>query len=122
MPNLKPQLASLAVRIGLIRLFIGISTLVSPSGVGVYWFTNTVLTTAQMKVTQDEVAEEFPEYKQIKDEVDAKENGARYTRASPFKEEDAVKKSVDALKEPEAPPKKTSRKERRRGRGRSKSR
>ncbi|CAE7926492.1 ALB3.2, partial [Symbiodinium necroappetens] len=96
----------------LFPLFIGISTLVSPSGVGVYWFTNTVLTTAQMKVTQDEVAEEFPEYKQIKDDFDAKENGARYTRASPFKEEDAVKKSVDALKEPEAPPKKTSRKER----------
>ncbi|CAE7204024.1 ALB3.2, partial [Symbiodinium natans] len=57
----------------LFPLFIGISTLVSPSGVGVYWLTNTVLTTAQMKVTQDEVAEEFPEYKKIKDEVDAKE-------------------------------------------------
>eukprot|EP00438_Fugacium_kawagutii_P022853 Skav230328 [mRNA] locus=scaffold430:622523:622885:+ [translate_table: standard] len=93
-------------------LFIGISTLVSPQGVGVYWFTNTLLTTAQLKLTQSQVAEEFPEYKKIKDSVDA-EGGKRYTRTSPFVKNDLVEKSVKDLEAPAVAPKKESRSTRR---------
>ncbi|CAK9084256.1 Inner membrane ALBINO3-like protein 2 [Durusdinium trenchii] len=81
-------------------LFIAISTLVSPQGVGIYWFTNTLLTTVQLKFTQNQVAEEFPEYKKIKDAVDAEQDGMRYTRSSPFKKNELVAKSVEDLEDP----------------------
>ncbi|CAJ1329754.1 unnamed protein product [Effrenium voratum] len=77
--------------------FIMISTLVSPQAVGIYWFTNTLLTTGQMKLTQNQVAEEYPEYKKIKDAVDEQDDGRRYTRASPFVKNDLVAKSVEDL-------------------------
>ena len=73
----------------------------SPQGVGIYWFTNTLLTTAQLKLTQNQVAEEFPEYKKIKDAVDADGEGKRYTRTSPFVKNDLVEKSVKELEEPD---------------------
>ena len=104
-------------------LFIGISTLVSPQGVGIYWFTNTLLTTAQLKLTQNEVAEEFPEYKKIKDSVDAGE-GMRYTRNSPFVKNELVAKSVEELEEPagKVEPKQESRSSRRKKRSKSRTR
>eukprot|EP00440_Ansanella_granifera_P035037 gb/GFBE01038002.1/.p1 GENE.gb/GFBE01038002.1/~~gb/GFBE01038002.1/.p1 ORF type:complete len:392 (+),score=88.61 gb/GFBE01038002.1/:1-1176(+) len=88
----------------LFPIFIGISTLVSPAGLGLYWFTNNLLSAGQMKLAQDQVAEEFPDYKRIKDIADAKgpQDGARYTRDSPFLEDpEAVKKSVEELEEGE---------------------
>lgn len=105
-------------------LFIGISTLVSPQGVGVYWFTNTLLTTAQLKFTQNQVAAEFPEYKKIKDAVDAEGEGMRYTRTSPFVKNDLVEKSVKDLEEPSgnAEVKPESRSARRKKRGKSRAR
>ena len=105
-------------------LFIGISTLVSPQGVGVYWFTNTLLTTAQLKFTQNQIAAEFPEYKKIKDSVDAEGEGMRYTRASPFVKNDLVEKSVKDLEEPSgnAEVKPESRRARRKKRGKSRAR
>jgi len=104
-------------------LFIGISTLVSPQGVGIYWFTNTLLTTAQLKLTQNEVAEEFPEYKKIKDSVDAGE-GMRYTRNSPFVKNELVAKSVEELEEPagKVEPKQESRSSRRKKRSKLRTR
>ena len=106
-------------------LFIAISTLVSPQGVGIYWFTNTLLTTGQMKLTQNQVADEFPEYKKIKDTVDAEGDGMRYTRKSPFKKNDLAAKAVEDLENPpekKAASKPKSRSERRKSRGKSKSR
>ena len=41
-----------------------------------------MLTTAQLKMTQNEVAQEFPDYKAIKDSVDAEMGGLRPTRSS----------------------------------------
>ena len=107
-------------------LFIAISTLVSPQGVGVYWFTNTLLTTAQLKLTQNEVAQEFPasrlevgslksieigrfmlfydvlcrffeDYKAIKDSVDAEMGGLRPTRTSSLKPNKMVSESIKDL-------------------------
>lgn len=95
---------------------------------GIYWFTNTLLTTAQLKLTQNEVAEEFPEYKKIKDSVDAGE-GMRYTRNSPFVKNAFVKnelvaKSVEELEEPagKVEPKQESRSSRRKKRSKSRTR
>lgn len=51
--------------LGLFPLIIGYSTLVSPAGLGVYWFMNNVLTQAQTAFIRYQLGEEFPEYKQI---------------------------------------------------------
>mmetsp|Transcript_38860 Transcript_38860/g.77086 ORF Transcript_38860/g.77086 Transcript_38860/m.77086 type:complete len:489 (-) Transcript_38860:93-1559(-) len=44
---------------------VGISTLVSPQGVGIYWFTNSVLTAVQTQQARSKVNEEFPEYSEV---------------------------------------------------------
>jgi len=96
--------------------FIGISTLVSPQGLGLYWLTNSILTGVQTKVTRDQVGEEFPQYRQVAEGVEdgVASDGLRYTRDSPFSamESQAVEESIKKLKPQKAAGKKT-RKQRR---------
>lgn len=95
-------------------VFIGITTLVSPAGLGVYWSLNNFLSTGQMVLVQQMVAAEFPELKRVKEEA-AKDptQSLRYTRQSPFQQENAaVAQSVAKLEEPEVA-KASSRKARR---------
>jgi len=69
--------------------FVGISALVSPAGLGLYWLTNNLLNFAQTVFVQQQVAEEFPQYKDTftaAAEV-APADGMRYTRQSPFRED-----------------------------------
>jgi len=44
---------------------VGISTLVSPQGIGIYWLTNSVLTAVQTQRARSEVSEEFPEFSEV---------------------------------------------------------
>lgn len=84
-------------------LFIGISTLVSPAGLGLYWLTNNLLTGGQMSLVQQQIGEEMPEYKRIRDTAreNAPADGVRYTRESPFMQDsEAVRESVAALESP----------------------
>eukprot|EP00930_Biecheleria_cincta_P095816 TRINITY_DN87721_c0_g1_i1.p1 TRINITY_DN87721_c0_g1~~TRINITY_DN87721_c0_g1_i1.p1 ORF type:complete len:563 (+),score=138.53 TRINITY_DN87721_c0_g1_i1:70-1758(+) len=46
-------------------LFIGYTTLVSPAGMGLYWLSNNLLTTAQTFYIRSQIASEFPEYADI---------------------------------------------------------
>mmetsp|Transcript_77439 Transcript_77439/g.149600 ORF Transcript_77439/g.149600 Transcript_77439/m.149600 type:complete len:408 (-) Transcript_77439:241-1464(-) len=84
--------------------FVGISALVSPAGLGLYWLTNNLLTAAQTAVVQQQVDEEFPQYKAIYNAVGEAQpaDGTRYTRKSPFsenKESEVLKDSLAALEE-----------------------
>merc|ERR1719401_3185244 len=54
-------------------LIIGYSCLVSPAGLGIYWFTNNLLTQAQTIFIKNGLAEEFPEYRKIMDGTAEKE-------------------------------------------------
>eukprot|EP00443_Scrippsiella_acuminata_P113656 CAMPEP_0115691610 /NCGR_PEP_ID=MMETSP0272-20121206/62745_1 /TAXON_ID=71861 /ORGANISM="Scrippsiella trochoidea, Strain CCMP3099" /LENGTH=411 /DNA_ID=CAMNT_0003131595 /DNA_START=246 /DNA_END=1480 /DNA_ORIENTATION=- len=77
-------------------IFIGISTLVSPQGLGVYWLTNNMLSLAVTTVVQQQVAADLPYYKALKDKSDKEKpaDGVRYTRASPFQKETTVSAAV----------------------------
>lgn len=85
--------------------FVGISTLVSPSGLGLYWLFNNLLTAGQMALVQQQVGEELPEYKKVRDaylkeQEEADTEGVRYTRESPFlKNSEVVEQSVAAIEE-----------------------
>jgi len=50
-------------------LIVGFSTLVSPQGLGVYWFTNSVIGAIQTQYTRWQVEQEFPEYGRILEAV-----------------------------------------------------
>lgn len=81
-------------------LFVCISCLVSPSGLGLYWLTNNLITAGQTAWVQGEVAKEYPEWKKIKDEVDATapKDEVRYTRGLSFIEEcESVRMSIADL-------------------------
>lgn len=92
--------------------FICIACLVSPSGLGLYWLTNNLITTAQTAWVQGEVAKDFPEWKKLKDEVDATapKDEVRNTRGPSWIEEcEPVIRSIsdlfdDAADDLEAPP------------------
>merc|ERR1711920_202309 len=49
---------------------IGISCLLSPQGLGVYWLTNSTLTAAQTLIARAEADSEFPELKEMWDKTD----------------------------------------------------
>lgn len=81
-------------------LFVCISCLVSPSGLGLYFLTNNLITAGQTAFVQGEVGKEFPEWKKIKDEVDATapKDEVRYTRGLSFIEEcEPVRRSIADL-------------------------
>ncbi|CAK0867186.1 unnamed protein product [Prorocentrum cordatum] len=61
-PNKEPDAVTLAF-----PFVIGISTLVSPQGLGIYWLTNSVLSLAQTQLARTEADSEFPELKEIWD-------------------------------------------------------
>lgn len=46
-------------------IFIGYTTLCSPAGMGLYWLSNNLLTTAQTLYIRSQIAGEFPEYADI---------------------------------------------------------
>jgi len=77
-------------------IFIGISTLVSPQGLGVYWLTNNMLSVAITGVIQQQVATELPDFKALKDKSDKEKpaDGSRYTRPSPFQKETTISAAV----------------------------
>lgn len=92
----------------LIPAFIGISTLVSPQGLGVYFFVNSMLSTLQTVLVKKSVGDEFPVYKVERERweqmKDLTKDNPRYTRDSPFFKEDsqkAVYKSVQKAEERE---------------------
>lgn len=79
-------------------LFIGFSTLVSPQAVGIYWLVNSIVTTVQQQVVQQQVVAEYPGYKAILDVAAEGASEIRDTRKGEFPEQaQAVKDSVDAL-------------------------
>jgi len=55
----------LAALLGLFPLIIGYTSLVSPAGLGIYWFFNNTLTQAQTQLIRKGLGEEFPEYRKI---------------------------------------------------------
>jgi len=69
--------------------FVGISALVSPAGLGLYWLTSNLLNFAQTVIAQQQVAEEFPQLQAtFTAAVEAQpDDGTRYTRKSPFRED-----------------------------------
>jgi len=91
----------------LFPMVIGISTLVSPAGLGIYWLTNNVLTGGQIQLVKSQVDEELPEYKKIFDAAaeNPEQDDRRFTRATPFAEQDGgdaddlVEKSVKAAEQ-----------------------
>jgi len=64
---------------------VGISTLASPQGVGIYWLTNSVLTAVQTQRARSEVSKEFPEYSEVweatADQQDEIKKGSKVTLA-----------------------------------------
>jgi len=85
----------------LFPVFIGISTLVSPAGLSLYWLTNNVLTAAQTIYLQAQLAEEFPELKKLKEQWDAEspEDAVRYTRRASLQEDTAAEKKAKSVEE-----------------------
>ncbi|CAK0792497.1 unnamed protein product [Prorocentrum cordatum] len=75
---------------------VGISCLVSPAGLGLYWLTNNVITTGLTLVAQNQAADEFPQYK---DSIPAEAQSTRYVRDTEFIEtpEAVVRRRVEAL-------------------------
>jgi YidC/Oxa1 family membrane protein insertase len=59
-PSKEPDAVTLAF-----PFIIGISTLVSPQGLGIYWLTNSCLSLAQTQLARTEADSEFPELKEI---------------------------------------------------------
>eukprot|EP00933_Yihiella_yeosuensis_P007187 TRINITY_DN112116_c0_g1_i1.p1 TRINITY_DN112116_c0_g1~~TRINITY_DN112116_c0_g1_i1.p1 ORF type:complete len:472 (-),score=111.87 TRINITY_DN112116_c0_g1_i1:118-1338(-) len=66
---------------GIVPLFIGYSAMVSPAGMGVYWLTNNLLTSAQTAYIKNELGEAFPEYRKIIDGTAKKEEKERKQKA-----------------------------------------
>lgn len=104
-------------------LFIGYTTLCSPAGMGLYWLSNNLLTTAQTYYIRSQIAGEFPEYAEIinnpggrqigdkEKEAKAEEEPEKVTgpgvgfgvvgSAGSRKEEEEVEEAVDAEQEKE---------------------
>jgi len=89
-----------------IPLIIGYSTLVSPAGLGLYWFTNNLLTVAQTNFIKSGIASEFPEYRDVM-EGKQESNDAKKADAE-AEEEEASTYGVGFGMAPEEPPKEES--------------
>lgn len=77
---------------------VGISCLVSPAGLGLYWLTNNLITAGLTFVAQGQAADEFPQYKKIKDSIPEESLGIRYERDTEFVQTpEEVVRSVEAL-------------------------
>eukprot|EP00929_Paragymnodinium_shiwhaense_P016884 TRINITY_DN12558_c0_g1_i1.p1 TRINITY_DN12558_c0_g1~~TRINITY_DN12558_c0_g1_i1.p1 ORF type:complete len:440 (-),score=113.01 TRINITY_DN12558_c0_g1_i1:70-1389(-) len=83
---------------GVLPWFLGVSCLVSPQGVGLYWLVNTWLSSAQTQYVRGQVAEEKPEYKAIYDAAQVQEEGGSPAAAP------EVASAVEALGAPAAKP------------------
>jgi len=66
----------------LFSLFIGISSLVSPQAVSVYWLVNTACTGGQQLLVRGQIEEEFPGLMQAAEKAQEESGGIRYTRTS----------------------------------------
>jgi len=66
-PNQAQQQGPLQYVTNVFPFIIGYTTLVSPAGLGIYWFMNNLLTQAQTTYIKNSLSEEFPQYKKIID-------------------------------------------------------
>mmetsp|Transcript_95890 Transcript_95890/g.213314 ORF Transcript_95890/g.213314 Transcript_95890/m.213314 type:complete len:553 (+) Transcript_95890:84-1742(+) len=72
-------------------LFIGYTSLVSPSGLGIYWFMNNLLTNAQTTLIKNSLADEFPEYKKMIDGTKEKEDAEKAAQLQAEREAEKLK-------------------------------
>eukprot|EP00420_Gonyaulax_spinifera_P001753 CAMPEP_0197929930 /NCGR_PEP_ID=MMETSP1439-20131203/104629_1 /TAXON_ID=66791 /ORGANISM="Gonyaulax spinifera, Strain CCMP409" /LENGTH=465 /DNA_ID=CAMNT_0043552597 /DNA_START=93 /DNA_END=1490 /DNA_ORIENTATION=- len=84
--------------------FIGMSALVSPQAVGVYWLVNQSLTSAQMVLAREQVNEEFPALLKEAAKAEVENDGIRYTRRSGMRDESDATKKVDEYLKPKIAP------------------
>jgi len=84
-------------------LIIGYTALVSPAGLGIYWFFNNLLTTAQTSFIKNGIASEFPEYQQV---IDGKkeDDGADEENQEAKQEEESTIGMGFGMAPPEEPP------------------
>jgi len=81
----------------LFSAFLGISALVTPQGVGLYWLVNTGWTAAQTSFAKGQVYDEFPKLMKAAEKAAQESDGIRYTRKSQFRDESAAAKAVNKL-------------------------
>jgi len=86
-PQQSESAGPLGAATGLIPLVIGYTTLVSPAGLGIYWFMNNIFTQAQTQLIRKGLSDEFPEYQKILDGTSAREAAAK--QAEKKEEEEA---------------------------------
>lgn len=75
----------------LIPLLIGYSTLVSPSGLGIYWLSNNVFTALQTFIIRQGLKSEFPEYAKMLDGQQQMANVVERENAIPQEERPAMR-------------------------------
>jgi len=82
----------------LFPLIIGYTSLVSPSGLGIYWLFNNILTQGQTALIRNGLKQEFPEYKDL---IDGKEKEAEKKPAEAAVEEKEIPRGFGVQEEDE---------------------